>query len=334
MRALVRWDRRTTIVAATASAAAIALTASLVLVFTGGPSPAKPDVPDQPSRSQVFSPFTGEPITAPERVLAVKIDNIAAARPPTGLTGADLVYVLPVEGGLSRILAVFSSRFPSVIGPVRSAREDDLELLAQFGRPAFGYSGATPHLLPFVQRARTADLYAGRVGGYYRDPRRVAPHNLYAHTRQLLAEAPGASKARDIGFRFGPAPAGGRPTQSFSVSYPAAKFTFTWSASDGRWLVSMDGKPARAAEGGQLSAPTVVIQYTKVRTSRFLEAGRRPPYAESTGSGTAVVLRDGQAYDARWSRPDADGGTTFTTASGQPMTFARGPVWIVLAAGD
>lgn len=95
----------------------------------------------------------------------------------------------------------------------------------------------------------------------------------------------------------------------------------------------MDGRPARAAEGGQLSAPTVVIQYTTVRTSRFLEAGSRPPYAQSTGSGTAVVLRDGRAYDARWSRPDPNGGTTFTTASGQPMTFARGPVWIVLAAG-
>lgn len=69
-----------------------------------------------------------------------------------------------------------------------------------------------------------------------------------------------------------------------------------------------------------------------MRTSRFLEAGSRPPYAESTGSSTALVLRDGQAYDARWSRPDANGGTTFTTPSGQPMTFARGQVWIVLAA--
>lgn len=95
----------------------------------------------------------------------------------------------------------------------------------------------------------------------------------------------------------------------------------------------MDGKPARAAEGGQLSAPTVVIQHTKVRTSRFLEAGSRPPYAETTGSGTAVVLRGGRAYDSHWSRSDPDSGTTFTTTSGQPMTFARGPVWIVLAAG-
>jgi len=69
-----------------------------------------------------------------------------------------------------------------------------------------------------------------------------------------------------------------------------------------------------------------------VRTSRFLEEGVPPPYAESTGAGTAVVLRNGLAYDAHWSRPQANGGTTFTTAAGQPMTFATGQVWIVLIA--
>jgi hypothetical protein len=76
----------------------------------------------------------------------------------------------------------------------------------------------------------------------------------------------------------------------------------------------------------------VVIQYTTVRTSRFLEYGQRPPYAESTGSGTGVMLRDGRAWDVRWSRPSADGGTTFTTAAGRPITFAHGAVWVVLAS--
>ena len=74
---------------------------------------------------------------------------------------------------------MFSSRFPPAIGPVRSAREDDLELLRQFGRPAFAYSGAQPQLLPVVERARIVDLYSGRVGGYFRDHARVAcKHNL------------------------------------------------------------------------------------------------------------------------------------------------------------
>ncbi len=264
-------------------------------------------------------------------MLAVKIDNIVYARPQTGLTEADIVYVLPVEGGLTRFLAVFSSHFPPVIGPVRSAREDDLELLRQFGRPGFAFSGAQPQLLPVVERARIIDLYSGRVGGYYRNYHRMAPYNLYARTRTLRVEARGASNARPIGFRFGNPPPGGRAVSSQEVSYPAASFTFTWSAAASRWLVRMDGRAALTTAGHQMSAATVVIQHTNVRTSRFLEWGRRrPPYAETTGSGTAVVLRNGKAYQARWSRPHADGGTTFTTLAGQPMTFAPGPVWILL----
>ncbi len=74
-----------------------------------------------------------------------------------------------------------------------------------------------------------------------------------------------------------------------------------------------------------------MIQHTVVRKSQFIEWGALPPYAESTGSGTALVLRDGHSYQARWSRPTADGGTTFTTATGQPMKFAPGPIWVVLA---
>jgi hypothetical protein len=84
-------------------------------------------------------------------------------------------------------------------------------------------------------------------------------------------------------------------------------------------------------DGGRLAPATVVIQHTKVRTSRFLEYGKPPPYAESTGSGTALVLRDGKAWTTHWSRTNADGGATFTTASGHRMTFAPGQVWVVLA---
>jgi hypothetical protein len=312
----------------------------LVLVLTSSPGPAKPGGPSaQPAASTglLTSPFTGEPVASLGPVLAVKIDNIVHARPQTGVNAADIVYVLPVEGGLSRFLAVYSSHLPAVIGPVRSAREDDLEVLRQFGTPAFAYSGATPHLLPFVHRARIADLYAGlprAAGAYFRDNSRPAPYNLYARPRTLTADAPGASTASDIGFRFGPVPASaqGTPTASFNAGYSAAAFTFSWSATQNRWLVSMDASPAKDTTGGQLGAPTIVIQYTTVRTSRFLEYGAPPPYAQSVGHGTAVVLRDGKAYTVNWSRPNANAGTTFTTQAGQPMTFAKGQVWVLLTA--
>jgi hypothetical protein len=325
------WTRHKAVIVVAAVVTLAGLVTGLLVALGGGQpegASATPSDTAQPLRS----PFTGEPVRSLNPVLAVKIDNIVSARPQTGLSHADIVYVLPVEGGLSRFLAIFSSGYPPAVGPVRSAREDDLQVLAQFGRPAFAYSGATPALLRYIHRtARIVDLYAGTASGYYRVNSRVAPYNLYGHTGQLLAQAPGASRARDIGFRFGPPPPGGKVTGSASVSYPAASFTFTWSAAKGRWLVSMDGVPAVTTDGGPLAPATVVIQHTTVRTSRFLEYGKPPPFAESVGSGTAEVLRDGKAWMTHWSRPDPEAGTTFTTTSGQPMTFATGQVWIVLA---
>ena len=329
-----------------------------VLALTSGPAvpvraPSSPvsSRPAAAASGPLVSPFTGEPVTSLGPVIAVKIDNIVNARPQTGLSSADIVYVLPVEGGLSRFLAVFSSHLPAVIGPVRSAREDDLEVLRQFGTPGFAFSGAAPHLLPFVERARVVDLYAGLPSvspAYYRDSSRIAPYNLYARSSALLAGSRGASVADDIGFRFGPLPAGASgtpvPAAGYRAGYSAASFAFQWSARAGRWLISVDGVPAMVTSGspassggpsgkqGRLQAPTVIIQHTVIRTSRFLEYGQRPPYAQSVGSGTAVVLRGGRAYTVHWSRPSAEDGTAYTLPSGARMTFAPGQVWVLLVA--
>jgi len=188
----MRWIRHK---AVTTVAAAVVLAGVVtVLLAACGHASAPSHAP------QLRSPFTGEPVPSLNQVLAVKIDNIVNARPQTELTHADTVYVLPVEGGLSRFLAIFSSEYPRVIGPVRSAREDDLELLRQFGRPAFAYSGATATLLPYIHRtARIVDLYDGIASGYFRDNSRIAPYNLYAHTRQLLRQPHRASRPMTSG---------------------------------------------------------------------------------------------------------------------------------------
>jgi hypothetical protein len=328
-------------------AAVTALCVTLVLTLGGGgPAPARLAVAPSPMRMHapppppprpkgpLLDPLTGEPVRALGPVLAVKIDNIVYARPQTGLQSADLVYVIPVEGGLTRFMAVYSARIPPVVGPVRSARQSDLDLLRQFGRPAFAWSGATPHLLPFIERSPIIDLYAAFAAGYYRDPYRIAPYNLYGSTKQLMREARGASKVRDIGFRFGALPAGGRAAATYSVRYPATSYTFRWSARARRWLAWIDGAPARATEGGQLGGRTVIIQYTQVALSRFEEYGGLPPYAKSVGSGRAVVLRDGKEFSVRWSRPSLEGGTVYTLPDGKRMLFTPGQVWVVLAPQD
>ncbi|MEU9559800.1 DUF3048 domain-containing protein [Streptomyces fumanus] len=321
-------------------AARTVLTAAVAALLAAGCTtvPGRDDgrAPDHAEQSAAPSPT---PSAEPSRtaraagpVLAVKIDNVPAARPQTGLDAADVVYVEPVEGGLSRLMALYATALPSSVGPVRSARESDLELLRQFDEPVLAFSGAQKKLLP---RIAGAPLRPGspeeNPGAYVRDGARPAPHNLYLRPGGLLPSAPGPA-ALTTGFRYGAAPADGHAETSRTVRYPAARFTFTWSADRDGWLVAMDGDPAVTPGGKRLAPATVVVQYVDVRASSLHDfRGNHSPYAETVGSGRAEVLRDGRAHAATWRRGSAEGGTEFTAADGEPMRFADGQVWVVFA---
>ncbi len=275
------------------------------------------------------SPFTGMPTDLGAPVLCVKIDNASVARPQSGLELADLVYVEPVEGGLSRLLAVYQSRVPPQVGPVRSSRASDVELLANFGRPALAFSGAAPEVGALVDHAPILDVSAiARAGDYHRDRRRPMPHNLYGDANLLRQ---GGARPRDIGFRFGPPPPGGRPVPGTEVRYSAAAIGVQWVPEESRWVISMDGAPLRSASGPRPGAATVVLQRVSVHATAVHDAaGAASPFAATVGSGDAVVLRDGLAFSGSWSRPNPDAITTFTLPDGSPLTFAPGPVWVVL----
>ncbi|MFE0675764.1 DUF3048 domain-containing protein [Streptomyces sp. NPDC058867] len=314
----------------------VATTAALLAAVTALSLTAGCDSPDggrddgrAPDQEQRRSPEQPPPATGP--VLAVKIDNVRQARPQTGIDAADIVYVEPVEGGLSRLMAVFATELPEAVGPVRSARESDLELLRQFEEPKLAFSGAQRKLLPLIDRAPVDAQPPGETSGaYYRGDGRPAPHNLYLRPDRLLPSAPGAD-ALTTGFRYGAAPAGGTADTSETVRYPAARFTFTWSGSRERWLVSQDGTPTVTTDGERLAPATVVVQYVNIRTSEFHDSlGNHTPYTETVGTGKAKVLRDGRAWEADWKRAEAGDGTEFTAPDGSPLNFAEGQVWVVL----
>ena len=95
-------------------------------------------------------------------VLVVKVDDTTQAHPQIGLDKADLVYIEQVEGGLTRLAAVFSSQIPAQVGPVRSARISDIDILSQYGHVAFAYSGAQARMFPVIAAANLENLGAQR----------------------------------------------------------------------------------------------------------------------------------------------------------------------------
>jgi hypothetical protein len=307
---------------------AAVLTAALAAGCTGQSGPAG----DGRSPHQTRTPVPDRSSPATGSVLAVKIDNAPAARPQTGLDAADVVYAEQVEGGLSRLMAIYASTLPKVVGPVRSARESDLELLRQFDDPTLAFSGAQGKLLPLIDKAPLKAEPPGKVSGaYFRGTDKPAPHNLYLRPARLLPSAPGAA-ALTNGFRYGAAPADGKAETTRTVRFPAARFTFTWSPERHRYLVAMDGRRTVSPAGKPVAPATVVVQYVKVRSSRFHDfLGNNTPYTETVGSGKAQVMRDGRVYDVDWKRAKATDGTDFTTRDGKPVDLAKGQVWVVFA---
>jgi Protein of unknown function (DUF3048) N-terminal domain/Protein of unknown function (DUF3048) C-terminal domain len=267
-------------------------------------------------------------------VLVVKLDNTAYAQPHAGLTKADVVYIEEVEYGITRLAAVFSSNVPTRIGPVRSARITDVDLLAQFDRPAFAYSGAQRKMFPALDGAGFLDV-SPRTGGagYSRDGGRRAPYNYFFDGQVGLDRAPKATLAKDQGFVFdADVPEGGLVATSADMKWGYSSAAFDYRRKSGLYAVSLNGRKAGAEESdrGQ-NAATVVIQYVKQRPSAYFDkGGGNTPHADTIGSGKAMVLRDGLAWETTWSRPTAADGTTFTLDDGSALPFKPGQVWIVL----
>jgi hypothetical protein len=330
-------NRRRTAAAIAGVVALGGLAAGISLSVTGGNggSGAKPSAsPHSPSPSPSNTAPAVNPLTGSGpggHVLAVKIDNVGDAQyEQAGLNSADLVYVIQVEGGLSRYLAVFdSNNAPSQVGPVRSARQTDIPLLAAYGDVGFAYSGAISGLLPKLAAANlhtiTPDSNASLFSNQGSSPTYIDPKTIFS-TYPNLAET------QNVGFVFGAMPAGGQAASSASVSMPAASFTFT--ASGTTWLVSVDGHPAETTDQGRTSADNVIVQHVQVVPGEFTDHNAAQPanevFSETTGQGAADFYRDGEVWHGQWSKP-TDTSPTSYTVDGKPMQLEQGRTWIVLA---
>jgi hypothetical protein len=270
-------------------------------------------------------------------VLVVKIDDTNAAHPQIGLEEAEVVYIEQVEGGLTRLAAIFSTVIPQRVGPVRSARISDIDILSQYGRVAFAYSGAQKKLLPVIAAANLQDLGAQRQSPtiYTTDPNRNQPFAMVLRADLLMQKIKekelSVDTAKSVGFVFGDLPEGGKAVKKAVMKWPAATYSADWSAKESRWHLSHNDKLNLADSGVVLGPTTLVIQMVKISPSEYGDKfGGVTPLSETIGTGKAYVLRDGEVFTATWNRASADSGTTFSRSDGSPMNFASGQIWVAL----
>jgi hypothetical protein len=273
-----------------------------------------------------------------KQILVVKIDDTNAAHPQIGVEDADLVYVEQVEGGLTRLAAIYTSKLPPLIGPIRSARISDIELLAQFGRVGFAYSGAQSKMRPVIAEANLENLSAERnpPSIYGKDPNRVGPVDMILKPELLLERANANPKIRietatASVFAFGDAPKGETNTAIAKIKWPSAKYELRWDSANEKWLIYFNEKPNMAANGEHLYADTAIIQIVSITPSIYGDKfGEITPFSKTTGSGKAVMLRDGFSYQISWQRNLETDVTTWKSEDGDVANFKPGRTWIFL----
>lgn len=294
------------------------------------PTPIPVPEPAEPTTS----PLSGRTGGVDTPVMVVKLDNTRHAQPHRNLRAADIVYVEPVEWGLTRLAAVYSTTIPEEVGPVRSARVSDIELFAPYGPIAFVYSGAQTRLQPKLYAADwTAVSEDNDSAGFHRDYSRRGPYNLMAEPEAILDAVGPVVVSQDMGLVFDDGPvAGGRRATLATARWPESQMEFRWNKKAGAYDVWMNGSQARdTAKPGVQRASTVVVQYVKEVDSGYGDKfGGVTPRSITVGSGKGLVLRDGRAHSITWERANAEDPTEYLDADGQPMAFDPGQVWILL----
>ncbi len=320
-------------------------------------TPETPDEPDEPDEVPAGppSPLTGEPLAEElhDRPLTlVKIENTPQSRPQTGLDYADIVFEEVVEFGITRFMVGFHSELPEIAGPVRSARPVDVDLISGFGRSIFAYSGARAEVqamlspTPVIRKSDDAG-----DASFFRATSRRAPHNLYLRPEVLLdvsaVRDPDAVPEtgwvfdRDVPAGEETCPAGATgcedPGASVTINLSSTYITgWEYDADEGVYRRLQNGQPFPTSEGGQVGIPSdreigaanVVILATRhyVGESGYPETDAKTP----AGGERAIILRDGNWYEARWQKVNANDPIELLTTDGQPFPLKPGKTWFHL----
>lgn len=274
--------------------------------------------------------------------IVVKVDNVDLARPQSGLDAADVVFEEMVEGHVTRLIAVFQSTDAARIGPVRSTRTTDLDVVSALNHPLYSYSGGNPNYVAQLRASPVVDVGADTFAApYVRSGPHPAPHNLYTNTAALLSLAPKGSGPPPALFAYRaagavPSGAGAAAATHLDLNFGFSSATWDWDAATQTWKRGQNGSVDALQNGPQIAASNVIVELIPYVTDGYAAGeGIYPPPAipkgQSVGSGTAMVFTGGHVIQAHWTKASSTSVTQYTDSANQPIPLTPGPTWVELA---
>jgi hypothetical protein len=326
----------------TVAAVVVGTTAALVVSCSSSHPTHHGGAATSPTGAPVALPvrcaLTGLPAPAgrePARpALGVKIGNDPSALPQTGLDYADIVFEEPIEGAITRLLAVFQCHTPPSVGPVRSTRWIDDQLMPMFHSDALAYAGGISFEEAMVPAAHIIDLsYTGvAAGAYSRSGNRVPPENLYASGRGLWQAANSNRPPRAV-FSYSAQPPAGHPAGSIHLVFTSYyNVSWYWQAGAHDWTRVEYGAPDRLTDGHVVTATNIVVLRVATRPSPWPEdsSGEHGIESLTVGHGAALVLRNGRVITGIWRRANVHQPIQLVTKNGQRISLAPGNTWVEL----
>jgi hypothetical protein len=275
-----------------------------------------------------------DPLTGRRRskhpVIAAKIDNTSF--PQFGVAAADIVYTEQVEGGLTRLIAIYHSHLPKEVGAVRSMRSTDIQLLPSYGKILLVNSGGAPANL---KRMRASILVSVTDGahGIWRSSVRRPPYNVHANLRTIAKDHRGQATARRVGFRFAKKDkrlAHARKVYTIDVTMIDERTVFTYA--HGRYWPAHNGTRYVDADGTKVGVDNVIVQHVRDKPDGIIDPAGNPSYLTTTvGSGSFTLYRDGRAISGTWIRKGKTDPTRFVDSHGNGVTLHPGKTWVLLA---
>lgn len=340
------------------------VTASSENTSTAETTVLSPEVTTEPQATETTSepepvvmyedPLTGLETEADLRrviPISVVLDNLSIAAPQTGISRADILIEMPVEGGITRLLMITNKYGgDEVYGPVRSTRHYTVSLSQAFGTlmvgaggSPLGYSMIQSLGLPYVDGVN--DRYSGL--GFYRDSDRVASsgatHALMTTGERILQLASRhgwstvASQNVRSAFNFADESdtlvgKGEGAATHVCIPYSSSQYVqMIYSKSAGTYYRYQLGDRAHidAENGEQLNFKNVFILFAETESIPDDTEGRLDMV--TTGEGTGYYISDGKYISIKWSRIGDTSSFVFTDDSGKVISVNRGKTFISVA---
>lgn len=261
------------------------------------------------------------------------IDNSIPARPQSGLSQASIVYELPTEAMITRLLALFCDGAPEVVGPVRSLRTYMLEIAREYNAVVAHVGGSESALAAVEQGAGPVINQISQSKPFWRDLHRRMPYNVYTSVPALRGyirrkSAPPAAHWQTVDVASATSP------MTIRVPYGRGyDVQFVYDPATSRYRRLVDQRPViDAATGKPLTVASIIIQYA--RWSQTYESGVLTSRLDLLGEGQILAFTAGQRFDGRWRRPASHQPTIFMDQEGRALQLQAGPVWVCIVPPD